>query len=66
VARANKLLGPYRRRLLAQITPGDFDVATVGQLPATRLPLGSHLEPRPLEMECLHAPLGRRTLIEQP
>jgi hypothetical protein len=55
-----------RRRPLAQITSGDLDVAVLGQLPATQLTLRDHLEPCALKVECLDAPLGRRTLIEEP
>jgi hypothetical protein len=50
----------------AKVPSGDLDVAIIGQLPPTQLPLNDHLEPGALEMECLHAPLGSRALIEQP
>jgi catechol 2,3-dioxygenase-like lactoylglutathione lyase family enzyme len=53
------------RRLLAQIAPADFHVAVFGQLPAAQFPLDDYLETRPLEMERLHASLGRRALVEQ-
>jgi hypothetical protein len=55
-----------RRCLLAQIASGDLDIAGLGQLPPTQLPLDDYLEPSPLEMECLHTPRWRRTLIEEP
>jgi hypothetical protein len=55
-----------RWRPLAQITPGDLDVAILGKLPATQLALYDHLEPGTLEMKSLHAPLRCRALIEQP
>jgi hypothetical protein len=53
------------RRLLAQVASGDLDIAGIGQLAAAQLPLGDHLEPGALEMECLDAPFRRRALIEK-
>jgi hypothetical protein len=55
-----------RWRLLAQIPSSDFNVTGIRELAAAELTLDDHLEARALEMECLHAPLGRRALIEQP
>jgi len=59
-----KITPPSRRVLFPQIAPGDLDVAVLGQLPATQLPIDDKLEPGPLEVERLQAPLGRRGLIE--
>ena len=50
---------------LTQIAAVDLDVAIIGQPPAAQLPLHDQLEPRPLEMEGFHTPLGRRRLIEE-
>jgi hypothetical protein len=36
------------RSSLAQIAPGDLDVAVIGQLAAVQLPFHDHLEPGPL------------------
>ena len=52
-------------RPLSQITADDFDVAVVGQLPATNLPLGKEFEPGPAKVVGFDAPLGCRGLIEQ-
>jgi hypothetical protein len=48
----------------AQISARDLDDAIVGQLPAAQLRLDDKLEPRSLEVECLHAAFRRRRLIE--
>jgi hypothetical protein len=61
----DKIVLPDDGNLLTQIAAGDLDVAIIGQLPAAQLPLHDQLEPRPLEMEGFHAPLGRRRLIEE-
>jgi hypothetical protein len=50
---------------LAQISTRDFDVAIVGQLPATDLPLGDEFEPGPVKMVGFEATLRRRGLVEQ-
>jgi hypothetical protein len=52
------------RCLLSQISPSDLDIAIVGKLTAAQFSLHDHLKPHALEMECLHAPLGCRTLVE--
>jgi hypothetical protein len=54
-----------RWRSLAEIAARDFNVAILGQLPPPELTLDNDLEPGPLEMECLDAPLRRRALIEE-
>ena len=36
---------------LAQITPGDLDVAVIGQLASSQLPFDRKLEAAPLEVE---------------
>jgi hypothetical protein len=41
---------------LTKITPHDFHVAGCGQLPATRLALGSHLELCAVQVEYFNAP----------
>jgi hypothetical protein len=45
--------------------PGDLDIAGLGQLSPPQLPLRNHLEPGALEMVCLDAPFGRRTLVQE-
>jgi hypothetical protein len=54
-----------RRRLPAQIASGDFDIAGLGKLTATKLALRNHLEPGALEMKRLDAALGCRPLIKE-
>jgi hypothetical protein len=54
-----------RRCLLTEIPSGDLDVTVFGQVPPTQFPLSNHLEPGPLEVERLDAPLRRWALIEE-
>ena len=58
--------GRWAEGALAQITTADFDVAIVGQLPATDLPLGDEFEPGPMQMVGFEATLGRRGLEHAP
>jgi hypothetical protein len=44
---------------LAQIAPGDFDIAVVGQMPATNLPLGDEFERGLVKMVGFEAPFRR-------
>ena len=46
--------------------PADLDIPILGQLTPAQLPLGDALEPGPLEIISLDAPLGRGALREQP
>ena len=46
----------------AEVPPADLDVPVLGQLPPAQLPLGDALEPGPLEVVSLDAPLGRELL----
>jgi hypothetical protein len=50
---------------VSQIAPGDLDVAVLGQLPATHLPLRDQFEPGPIEIIRFEASLGRRALVEE-
>jgi hypothetical protein len=50
------------RRLFAQIAAGDLDVTVLGQLPATQLALGDHLETGALE---IGTPLRRARASER-
>ena len=52
--------GRWAEGALAQITTADFDVAIVGQLPATDLPLGDQFEPGPMQMVGFEATLRRQ------
>jgi hypothetical protein len=45
-------------RALAQVAPGDLYIPILGQLAPAQLPLGDALEPGPLEVVGLDAPLG--------
>ena len=46
----------------AEIPPADLHGPILDQLASAQLPLGDALEPRPLEVVRLDAPLGRRPL----
>jgi hypothetical protein len=48
-----------------QVTTGDFDIAAIGQLAATKLPLGDEFEPGPVKVVGFQTPLGCWGLIEQ-
>jgi hypothetical protein len=48
------------RLSLAQIAARNLDIAVLGQVPSMQLALHDKLESGPLEMERLHATLGRR------
>jgi hypothetical protein len=53
------------RLSLAQIAARNLDIAVLGQVPSMQLALHDKLESGPLEMERLHATLGRRWLFEE-
>jgi hypothetical protein len=48
-----------------QVTTGDLDITVVGQLAATKLPLGDEFEPGPVKVVGFQTPLGCWGLIEQ-
>jgi hypothetical protein len=48
-----------------QIATGDLDIAVVGQLAATKFPLGDEFEPGPMKMVDFEAAFGRRGLWKQ-
>src|SRR5436309_12661106 len=48
-----------------QIATGDLDIAVVGQLPSTNLPLGDQFEPRPVKVVRFEAAFRRRSLWKQ-
>jgi hypothetical protein len=48
-----------------EISPGNFDIAIVGQMPATHLAFGYQFESGPLKMVGFEAPLGCRALRQQ-
>jgi hypothetical protein len=52
-----------RSRCLPEIA--QTTITVLGQLPTPQLALNDHLEPRPLKMERLHAPLRHRQLVEE-
>jgi len=49
---------------LAQVTPGDLNVAIISQLSPPQLPLGNPLETGPVEVIALNASLGRWAVRE--
>jgi len=64
--RVDRINASYGRVVaLSQITPGDLDVAIIGQLPPSQLPFDSKLEAGSREMERFQATLRGRRLIEQ-
>jgi hypothetical protein len=52
------------RFVFSQIAPRDLDVAIIGQLPSSQLPLDRKLETGSLEVEGFQASFGRCRLIE--
>jgi hypothetical protein len=50
---------------LAQISTRDLDLAIVGQLPTTHLPLGDQFEPGPMQIVGFEVTLRRQGLVEQ-
>jgi hypothetical protein len=52
-----ELLGSLSTWHLGQVPPANLDIPILGQLAATQLPLSDALEPGPLEVVCLDAPL---------
>src|SRR5205823_182150 len=64
-AAREKIAVPNRRLLIAEVGARDLNVAVLSQLAATQLPLHDKFEPGSLEVERLHAPLGRWRLIEE-
>jgi hypothetical protein len=46
--------------------PADLDIPILGQLTPAQLPLGDALEPGPLEIISLDAPLGGGPLGQEP
>ena len=48
-----------------QIAPGDFDIAVVGQMVATNLPLGDEFDPGPVKMVGFEAAFRRGGLRKQ-
>jgi hypothetical protein len=51
--------------MVAEIAPGDLDVAVIGQLPPSSLALGNEFEPGPIQMVRFKAAVSRRPLIEE-
>ena len=49
----------------AEVAARDFDVAVVGQLTATNLPLCDPFQSSPMQMVGFEASFGRRRLIKQ-
>src|SRR5207248_4461521 len=62
--RVLRISGGWPVMALAQITPGDLDIAVIGQLPSLQLPLDRKLEPCSLEVKGFQATLRRWRLIE--
>jgi hypothetical protein len=56
----------WPRFTFPKISAGDFDIAIVGQMPATHLAFGYQFEPSPLKMVGFEAPLGCWACREQP
>ena len=56
---------PVRPVPLAQIAPGDFDIAVVGQLAATNRPFGDEFERGLVKMVSFEAPFRRGGLRKQ-
>jgi hypothetical protein len=54
---APHLVGTVSASCLAQITPANLDVPVLSQLPPAQLPPSDALEPGPLEVVRLDAPL---------
>jgi hypothetical protein len=48
-----------------EISAGDFDVAVLGQLPATDLPLRDEFEPGPMKIIGFQAPFRCRGLVKK-
>jgi len=55
----------WEKLALAQIAADDFDVAVVGQLPATEFPLGDLVKPSPMEVIALDASFRGRALRKE-
>jgi hypothetical protein len=55
----------YGAPLLAQISTRNLNVAIVGQLPATDLPLCDPFQSSPMQMVGFEASFGRRRFIKQ-